>query len=586
MNDKIVNIAFTLASNRGAYAILLGSGVSRAAGIPTGWEITLDLIKKYAQRIDGVDILNPEEWYRTKFKEEPNYSDVLNRIFQTSTERSRAIKGYIEASNIGVREPKKIEPTNAHRAIARLVQMGIIKVIISTNFDRLMENALDELKITPQVITNADDIRGSIPLSHSDSTLIKINGDYLDTRTKNTMSELNQYNRNLKKLLTGIVNDYGLIICGWSGEWDKSLVDCLLAKCSKRYWIYWVTKAIEPSEKAKNIINHHRADLITSMTADVFFENLTDSVLAIIENRQTNPVSIEIAIELTKKYLAEAKYFIKLHDLIINETNELINAITVEGYKHTEQWSVEEFRKRVLFYETKSEILLNILKTCAYFGDDAAFELIRKSLSLLLNSIKTSGGLGVYINLAKYPTLFIMYPVLISSLFNDKTKLFKSILVDISFKFNNFKGSSIFEINSSKVFTDNAESFLPGQNNRTPYPVSQYLRERLFEYLKSFIPNENQYQEVFDRMEYYLALIYASFDKDSKAIFWAPVGDFERRTRGYSSNQTIPYIITSEIETLRTEHPLLKAGLFNSSFEELSSVNQRLIDFLRNFPWR
>jgi hypothetical protein len=67
MNENIVNIAFTLASNRGAYTILLGSGVSRAAGIPTGWEITLDLVKKYAQRIDGVDIFNPEEWYRTKF---------------------------------------------------------------------------------------------------------------------------------------------------------------------------------------------------------------------------------------------------------------------------------------------------------------------------------------------------------------------------------------------------------------------------------------------------------------------------------------------------------------------------------------
>ena len=67
MNEKIVNIAFTLASNRGAYAILLGSGVSRAAGIPTGWEITLDLIKKYAKGNDGIDTSDPEEWYRTKF---------------------------------------------------------------------------------------------------------------------------------------------------------------------------------------------------------------------------------------------------------------------------------------------------------------------------------------------------------------------------------------------------------------------------------------------------------------------------------------------------------------------------------------
>ena len=586
MNEKIVNIAFTLASNRGAYAILLGSGVSTAAGIPTGWEITLDLIKKYARVIDREEITDPEEWYRAKFHEDPDYSEVLNRIFQTPTERSRAIREYIEPKNIETGESIIIEPTDAHRAVARLVQMGIIKLIITTNFDRLMENALAELQITPQVITNADSLKGCTPICHEGSSLVKVNGDYLDTRSKNTKPELSQYNRSLKNLLTDIVNDYGLIVCGWSGEWDKSLVESLIAKSSRRYWMYWATRSNQMSDAANTIIQNQKADLITNITANDFFTQLSDSVAAILESKQTRPISRKIVIEMTKKYLAEDKYSIKLHDLIINETSELISSINTDEYSVDAQWSEDEFRKRVASYETKSEILLNIHKTCAYFGDDAAFELIRKSLSLLLNSIKTSGGLGVYINLAKYPTLFIMYPVLISSLFNDKTKLFKSILVDISFKFNNFKGSSIFEINSSKVFTDNAESFLPGQNNRTPYPVSQYLRERLFEYLKSFIPNENQYQEVFDRMEYYLALIYASFDKDSKAIFWAPVGDFERRTRGYSSNQTIPYIITSEIETLRTEHPLLKAGLFNSSFEELSSVNQRLIDFLRNFPWR
>lgn len=32
--------------NRGVYALLLGSGVSRAAGIPTGWEITMELVKR------------------------------------------------------------------------------------------------------------------------------------------------------------------------------------------------------------------------------------------------------------------------------------------------------------------------------------------------------------------------------------------------------------------------------------------------------------------------------------------------------------------------------------------------------------
>ena len=49
MIDPILSLAFSIQSNRGVYALLLGSGVSRAAEIPTGWEITLDLVRKLAR---------------------------------------------------------------------------------------------------------------------------------------------------------------------------------------------------------------------------------------------------------------------------------------------------------------------------------------------------------------------------------------------------------------------------------------------------------------------------------------------------------------------------------------------------------
>jgi len=42
-NDPLTQLAFSIFENKGVYAVLLGSGLSRAAEIPTGWEITLDL---------------------------------------------------------------------------------------------------------------------------------------------------------------------------------------------------------------------------------------------------------------------------------------------------------------------------------------------------------------------------------------------------------------------------------------------------------------------------------------------------------------------------------------------------------------
>jgi hypothetical protein len=46
MIDPITAVSFSVYENKGTYALLLGSGVSRAANIPTGWEITLDLVRR------------------------------------------------------------------------------------------------------------------------------------------------------------------------------------------------------------------------------------------------------------------------------------------------------------------------------------------------------------------------------------------------------------------------------------------------------------------------------------------------------------------------------------------------------------
>ena len=49
MIDLNVRISLALDANNGAYAVLLGSGVSAAAGIPTGWQIVSGLVTKVAR---------------------------------------------------------------------------------------------------------------------------------------------------------------------------------------------------------------------------------------------------------------------------------------------------------------------------------------------------------------------------------------------------------------------------------------------------------------------------------------------------------------------------------------------------------
>ena len=155
MIDPVHALAFSIQSNRGVYALLLGSGVSRASGIPTGWDVTLDLIRKLAALHGDVSGVEPEAWYYEKYGKAPDYSDILDELTRTPSERQQLLRSYWEP-NEQEREDQRKQPTAAHRAIASLVAQGFIKVILTTNFDRLTENALKDSGIEPAVISQSD----------------------------------------------------------------------------------------------------------------------------------------------------------------------------------------------------------------------------------------------------------------------------------------------------------------------------------------------------------------------------------------------------------------------------------------------
>jgi NAD-dependent SIR2 family protein deacetylase len=80
-------------------------------------------------------------WYKATFGSEPKYSELLDELASTPDERRSVLHSYIEPSADDIAAGRKI-PTRAHQAIARMVAAGRVRVIITTNFDRLTENAL------------------------------------------------------------------------------------------------------------------------------------------------------------------------------------------------------------------------------------------------------------------------------------------------------------------------------------------------------------------------------------------------------------------------------------------------------------
>ena len=272
MIDPTVRISLALDANKGAYALLLGSGVSAAAGIPTGWQIVSDLSAKVA-RLEGADPGDdPISWYNQRYGVEPDYSGLLNEIAGSPTERSLLLRNYFEPTDEERRDGVKV-PTAAHRTMAQLALSGHVHLFLTTNFDRLLEKAMDDIGIVPQVLSTADAIGGAVPFSQTRCTVVKLNGDYMDTRIKNTLSELESYEPAIDSLLDRVIDEYGFIVSGWSAEWDKALRDAFERCQSRRYTMYWASRN-SPRQEAARLIESRSGEFVQIKDPDTFFTNI------------------------------------------------------------------------------------------------------------------------------------------------------------------------------------------------------------------------------------------------------------------------------------------------------------------------
>ena len=377
--DPMTQVAFAVHQNKGVFALLLGSGISRAAEILTGWEITLDLIRRVAESKGVTDEQDWAKWYAKTEGKEPDYSDLLGELASTRSERRSILHRYIEPNDRDREERRKI-PTDAHKAIARLVRSGHIHIIITTNFDQLIETALRGEGLEPTIIHSVDALNGAEPLAHTSCYIFKIHGDYKDSRILNTERELRNYPSKYKNLLDRIFDEYGLIVCGWSAEWDHGLREAIERAPNRRYPLFWTSR--KPlTGKAKYLLESRKPQAIQIQieTANAFFKELQEQVEALEQTRSRNPLSIEILLERTKKYLAKPEDRIQLADLIENETKQVIESLE----KIISQLSITE--EGLYQYSTKcenaSEGLAKLCGLVGRWGND-------EHLSFIVNAVR------------------------------------------------------------------------------------------------------------------------------------------------------------------------------------------------------
>lgn len=585
-NDPELQLAFSLYESRGVFAVLIGSGLSRAAQIPTGWEITLDLIRRVGLAKGVEEQSDWAEWYRDMTGKEPNYSALLEDLAASPEERRSILHSYIEPTEDDRAESRKV-PTGAHRAIAALVRAGYIRVIVTTNFDRLMENALREIGIEPTIVASVDALLGAEPITHSACYILKLHGDYKDARILNTDSELSAYPSEYDRLLDRILDEHGLIVCGWSGEWDHALRAAFLRAPNRRYAAFWAARG-NLGTGAEELIQHRRARVIEIDGADTFFTSLRQRVATLEQSHRQNPLSIELQVNSVKRFLAKSEYRIQLDESFAQEAERIMALFDHEDFSPAGIWDQAVFRARIGRYEATTETLACMAGVLGRWGDGSelplALDVIR---GLYAQAEKVGSGLTVYVNARSYPAVLVFTTYAIGLTRAERWKSLHALFgahIDRGHRDPRPAVETLF-LQAWKGTENDAWKQLDGMHNKKT-PFSEHLMPLMQQWSKRFAGMTPNFELVFERFELLGALAY--LERDGKEIVrqelqggrfvWLPVG----RVGWHSANGTK---LVAELQAETTKSALLAGGFAGGDTESFDLFLQNFQRIAQRIGW-
>lgn len=585
--EKLTTLAFSMYSNKGAYALLLGSGISRSAHIPTGWEVETNLIEQLAVSTREIINTDAHQWFKEKYEKDASYSLLLEKLVKTPTERVQLMKQFFEPTD----DEKSLswkQPTKAHKAIAKLAKAGYIRVVLTTNFDRLLEQAFEIEGITPQVISCEAAISQATPLAHCQiPTIVKINGDYIDCQFRNTSEELDEYPPVMKQYLKRIFEDYGLITCGWSGEWDKWLIRIMSEATVSRYNSFFATVGAA-KEIIQDLSRSRSGELLPINGADGMFSELWEQVSALNENHISKTMSYDMMIAKCKKYLSSNQYDIEYADLIErlgNDAYKEINAYAQYAFSLTQ----DTFSRYLKIHEGAIAPLLEIAILVVRWGKWYHIKPLGELLvKLCLKPYKNSES---FIEATQYihsiAPMLLLNVIGVACIKYNKYRELDSIL-KLSVPAPNFMNVSrrepLLRLLGETHWRKETWNVLMGQNYY--YPMSIFILEKLRSVFKDYFLVDAEYEYTFYIWERLKSLVFGYNKYYILNTFSIPLGNFIRSEIEYKFRglgEDLYTIFWESADTLKNEWPPIKQGMFGGRYENYKDINEQATAFIAQY---
>lgn len=277
---------------------LLGAGASAAAGIPTAFNMIWDFKRTLycaAQRVpisSCSDLGNSA--LRAKLQQHFNiagsfppensdeeYSHYFKATYPDEQDRRRYIDRLVASAS----------PSYGHLALAALMRLDRARLVWTTNFDRMVEDAAVEVLggSSKLIIATLDSANLAMEAINEGRwpLLAKLHGDFQSRQLKNTSEELQTQDARMRHALVEACKRYGLAVVGYSGR-DHSVMDALEEGIDNGNGypsgLFWFQRSDSPClPRVTDLISRATARGIRAniISVETFDELLSDALLLI-----------------------------------------------------------------------------------------------------------------------------------------------------------------------------------------------------------------------------------------------------------------------------------------------------------------
>lgn len=408
---------------------LLGAGASRASGIKTAGDMIWDFksrLYRSAKRVplSAISDLGDAATRRKLqdyFDQEGSFpaagsEEEYSHYFEATYPEAQDRRTYIDELMTGAR------PSYGHLVLAHLMKRDLCRMVWTTNFDRVLEDAVAQV-----FDTNSAMVVGDLGEPSKIKTAVtqnrwpvcgKLHGDFHSEALKNTSAELARQDQEMRQLLLDSLRTNGLAVAGYSGR-DQSVLsvldDAINNGAGFPNGLFWfvrqqdsifdgVTNLIERARSLGIDANLVRAESFDELCSDVirYLPATEDVAVSLGEASKVGPRKIDISNR------SPSKPFLRTNAIPIIEFPRTCRLVDCEigGAKEIQELLSEKesnlvasrVKKGVLVFGDDGEVKrvfaersIREFDTLGILDDRVAFEsgersLLRQALFLALSS--------------------------------------------------------------------------------------------------------------------------------------------------------------------------------------------------------